>query len=296
MSLGPLHNKSAGYPLGGSMAVVHSIEMRYLNLGGKITYKKKVDKILIESNRATGVRFIDGSNQMADYVISAADGHATIFEMLDGKYVNDKIRGYYDRMPTFPGLVFVGIGVKRSFDDLPKIIAGIKLELEKPLAIGGKENKFLMVRIHNFDPTLAAPGKTVLTCEIESDYAYWESLRKDIKSYNAEKERIANEIISALDKRFPGLAEQVEMHDVATPVTYHRYTGNWRGSYEGWLPTPKTPPNFLMRKNLPGLENFYMVGQWVMPGGGLPSGVLTGRWVTQMICKKDKKRFIDIKA
>ena len=46
-----------------------------------------------------------------------------------------------------------------------------------------------------------------------------------------------------------------------------------------------------MKKTLLGLNNFYMVGQWVAPGGGLPSGVITGRWVTQLICKADKKKF-----
>jgi phytoene dehydrogenase-like protein len=98
-----------------------------------------------------------------------------------------------------------------------------------------------------------------------------------------------------LDKRFPELSKQVEMVDVATPITYYRYTGNWQGTYEGWLPTPKTPPTFIMNKTLPGLENFYMVGQWVMPGGGLPTGVISGRWMTQLICKKDGKKFVTTK-
>ena len=28
-------------------------------------------------------------------------------------------------------------------------------------------------------------------------------------------------------------------------------------------------------RRLPGLDDFYMVGQWVQPGGGLPTGVMT---------------------
>jgi len=46
---------------------------------------------------------------------------------------------------------------------------------------------------------------------------------------------------------------------------------------------------------LSGLKNFYMAGQWVEPGGGLPSAILSGRNVTQIICKKDKKKFITTK-
>jgi phytoene dehydrogenase-like protein len=123
---------------------------------------------------------------------------------------------------------------------------------------------------------------------LESSFAHWDALRKDMVRYNAEKAIIASNVVSALDKRFPGLARQVEMVDVATPYTFYRYTGNWQGSYEGWL-----PQNMMlqMKKTLPGLENFYMIGQWVSPGGGLPSGLMTGRHVVQMLCKRDKKTF-----
>ncbi len=294
MQLAPAHNKSAGYPIGGSIPMTHSIEARYKKLGGKINYRKKVEKIIVENNYAMGVKLADGTTQKADYVVSAADGHETIFEMLEGKFVDGTVRTYYEQFPVFTPLVYVGLGVNRSFKDTPQIVSGIKFELERPIVIGDNENKFLMVRIYNYDPTLAPQGKTVLTCTIDSSYLYWEALRKEINQYNEEKERIAKEVILALDKRFPDLAKDVEMHDVATPLTYYRYTGNWQGTYEGWVPTPKTPPTFVMKKTLPGLENFYMVGQWVMPGGGLPTGVLSGRWVTQLICKKDAKKFITI--
>jgi phytoene dehydrogenase-like protein len=42
---------------------------------------------------------------------------------------------------------------------------------------------------------------------------------------------------------------------------------------------------------LPKLENFYMIGQWLFPGGGLPPSALSGKWVFQIICKKDRKEF-----
>jgi phytoene dehydrogenase-like protein len=80
------------------------------------------------------------------------------------------------------------------------------------------------------------------------------------------------------------------MVDVSTPLTFERFTGNWQGSFEGWLMTPQNAMT-QMKKTLPGLANFYMVGQWVMPGGGLPSGVQTARDVLRQICKQDNKRF-----
>ena len=147
------------------------------------------------------------------------------------------------------------------------------------------------VQVYNFDPTLAPPSKTVLKVQFNTDYDYWKRLRQEPERYKAEKEQIADQVVALLDQRFPGLAAQVEMHNVATPITWERYTGNWRGSYEGWLPSLGTFMN-RMSKTLPGLDNFYMAGQWVEPGGGLPTAAMSGRNVTQIICKKDKKPFV----
>ena len=99
-------------------------------------------------------------------------------------------------------------------------------------------------------------------------------------------------MITILDQRFPGLASQVEMHDVATPMTWERYTGNWQSGFDGWLVTTKTF-GMRMSKTLPGLENFYMAGQWVEPGGGgVPIVATSGRNVIQIICEQDKKSFV----
>ena len=98
------------------------------------------------------------------------------------------------------------------------------------------------------------------------------------------------EVIGILDRRFPGLAEHLEQSDIATPATFVRYTANWQGSYEGWLPTPR----IIGRRipcTLPGLEGFYMAGHWVVVGGGLPSAALSGRYVAQMICAQNGKVF-----
>lgn len=47
-----------------------------------------------------------------------------------------------------------------------------------------------------------------------------------------------------------------------------------------------------MKKTLPGLDRFHMIGHWTTPGGGLPPAVLGGRHVVQVICKQDGKRFV----
>jgi phytoene dehydrogenase-like protein len=207
--------------------------------------------------------------------------------MLEGRYIDAKIRGYYETLPVFPPLVFVSLGVNRPFDGMPHSITYM---LDEPISIGSRQQTSLIVQIHNFDPKLAPPGKTVINVMIGADYNEWKDLYGDSKRYNEAKDAIAHTIIQFLDRRFPGLAEQIEMVNVATPVTWERFTGNWKGSYEGWLP-PKDNLNMHMSKTLPGLSSFYMAGQWVEPGGGLPPAAFSGRHVIQMLCKKEGKKF-----
>jgi len=93
----------------------------------------------------------------------------------------------------------------------------------------------------------------------------------------------------------PGIAGHIEAVDVATPITTERYVGNWQGAIEGWLPTTEIPGMTMgqgMSHTLPGLENFYMVGQWVEPGGGVPTAAMSGRKGMRTICRRDGRTFV----
>jgi phytoene dehydrogenase-like protein len=286
-----LDQKMAGYLVGGARELTNNIEKRYLSLGGELSLSSRVDKILVENDRAVGIQTADGKEYRSDIVISAADGHTTLFEMLKGKYLDNKTRSYYENPQLFPPLIYISLGVARSFIGSPPSVAGINFPLSEPIIIAGKENKWMGVQIYNFDSTLAPKGKTVIKIQFTTDYEFWKKLHQESELYKLEKDRIAKEVINRLDKRFPGISTQVEVCDVATPITWERYTGNWRGSYEGWL-LKKWKLNTRMKKTLAGLDNFYMVGQWVEPGGGMPTAVMSGRNVTQLICKNDNKGFI----
>jgi phytoene dehydrogenase-like protein len=107
---------------------------------------------------------------------------------------------------------------------------------------------------------------------------------KDAVRYEAEKKRLAAAVIAVFESRFPKARGKIGVVDVATPATIIRYTGNWRGSMEGWLYTPATGIKQLPCV-LPGLGNFYMVGQWISPGGGLPAGLMTGKGISKRIAR-----------
>jgi phytoene dehydrogenase-like protein len=286
-----MHSQDAGYPIGGSHEFARAIERRYLELGGVIRYKSRVEKILVEDDCAMGVRLTDGAEHRADIIISAADGHATIFDMLEGRYINDTIRGYYDELPIFKPVVQVSLGVARDLSNEPHMIS---YPLESPITVAGEPRERITVKHYCYDDTLAPEGKSVVVVLFNSDYDYWKALRQERERYDAEKRDIAIKVINQLGKRFPGIERQVEVVDVATPITTERYTGNWQGSIEGWLPTTENAHMLTgkgMEKTLPGLANFYMIGQWVEPGGGLPPAAMSGRQAIQMICREDGRPF-----
>jgi phytoene dehydrogenase-like protein len=291
MTLAWMHQHDAGYPIGGSLEFARAIERRYHDLGGEMHYKSRVAKILVEDDHAVGVRLTDGSEHRADIVISAADGHATIFDMLEGKYINDTIKGYYETLPIFQPIIQVSLGIARDLSNEPHMVTHA---LEQPITIAGEERQTLGVKHYCYDPTLAPEGKSVVEVMYPSNHAYWKELAEDRERYEAEKQQIAITVMEQLDKRLPGLTEDVEVVDVATPLTTERYTGNWQGSMEGWLITTETMKFAMgkgMDKTLPGLENFYMAGQWVEPGGGLPPAAQSGRRIIERLCKQDGKKF-----
>jgi phytoene dehydrogenase-like protein len=263
------HQKIAGYPIGGALSFVDSNKRRDRGLGGEIHFNSSVSKIL-------------------------ADGRTAIFDMLGGKYIDDKTKSKYEKPDLFAPLVYVGLGLNRAFDDVPPSLVGLKFPLKKPVVIAGKEKPDLNLLVYNFDPTLSPPGKNVAVVAFDTEYDYWKKLSEDPVKYKAEKERIYSDVIAGLEQRFPGITGQIEMHDIATPVTWERYTGNWRGSYEGWMFSMESLSSS-MKKTLPGLDNFYMAGQWVNPGGGMPTAAMSGSHTIQFICKKDNKKFVTTK-
>jgi phytoene dehydrogenase-like protein len=280
---------STGFVAGGSWDFAMAIADRYRRLGGSLRVNCRVTSVAVANGRATGVVCADGSTMPAATVVSCADGHTTIFKMLGGRFVDRKLRFLYDTCPTFPAILQVSLGIRRVFPGAPHTL---NLPLERPLCVDDVTRHDRM-EVETFDAAsqLCPEGTTLMTARLPTRYDYWTALKKnDVVRYRAEKHRIVEEVIAILERRFPGLKSGIERFDIATPATYFRYTGNWQGSYEGWLPTPR----ILGRRiayTLPGLKDFYMAGHWVVPGGGLPSAALAGRYVAHLICDRFGQKF-----
>lgn len=291
MLLGLLAGGQMGLIEGGSLEFARSIEKHYCKLGGMITYDATVEEILVERGQAVGVRLEDGSEHRADAVVSAADGHSTLFKLLGGRYLNDKIARRYATWKTTRPLLMASFGVAQEFPGEP---AFTTIVLEHPLILGQHAVDGITIRIFNYSPRFAPPGKTVVQVELETEWDYWYELqREDRARYEVEKEQVAADLLQRLEMHYPGLSSHVEVTDVVTPYTTWRYTLNYGGAWGGWLMTPEAMRTAIER-TLPGLSRFYMAGQWVMPGGGVPSCLYSGRHAVQLLCRHDGKPFVAV--
>jgi len=289
--LAGLHSGDLGWPKGGSLEFSRRIEKRYLDLGGEVYYKSRVLKIIVEDGRAVGVQLADGTEHLADIIISAADGYDTIFRMLDGKFTNKLIRSYYEAFDESQDFgLTVHMGLNRNLSTEPHAIT---LLLDKPLVIEGEERDSLYLELFTDETGLASEGKSIIKVVTTGNYEYWKKKRGNLEDYRAEKNSVSETIITHLEKRFPGIKEQVEVVDVTTPVTAERFTNN----FHGWQPwEPRVEADKIMRKGLsktlPGLQNFYMVGHWAGAMIGVSTVALMGRSLIRDICKRDKKKFV----
>jgi phytoene dehydrogenase-like protein len=284
-----MHTGNAGFPVGASLEFARAVEQRYIELGGQIHYKAQVEKILTEGDRAVGVRLYNDEIHTADWILSAADGHETIFEMLEGKFTNRKIRRMYDgHLPTHQ-MCQISLGVNRDLSDEPHWVTYI---LGDPLLLAGEERRELGVKHYGFDPSLAPPGKSVIELIVRTDYDYWQRIYGR-RLYDSEQTQVSDIIIDRLERRYPGIRDDIEFVDEATPVSYERYTGNWMGATTGWLLTKQTMPMMILGvpKSLPGLTNFYMAGHWVEPGGTVTLAAASGKTAVQLICADDGVSF-----
>ncbi len=287
--LGWFNQKNAGYIKGGSLPLAQRMVEKFEKLGGKISYKMKVEEIIVENNKTKGVFLTDGTKITADYVISAADGYSTIFNMLEGRYLSKEVDFAYKNWKLFTPIVQVSFGIKKEVSSQAPII----INITRNLIIGKTQTKNgYSIMNYSYDSTMAPQGKTTIVMRYDSPWILWKDMEDE--EYQKEKKQIEKDAIVLLEKQYPGITKFIEVVDVATPITDVHYTGVKDGAYEGFFPTKDNMMKTL-KMQLPKLQNFYMVGQWLFPGGGLPPSAQTGKWSIQLICKKEKQTFISNK-
>src|SRR6516164_1509591 len=118
-ALGWRGTDQAGYPLGGSQAVIRLIAENLQRLGGRLRLSARVQSILVKHDAAVGVRLESGETLRADRVLSAADGHATLQSLLGGRYTEPHLEAAYSNWKPYPSYLQVSLGVAQDLSHLP---------------------------------------------------------------------------------------------------------------------------------------------------------------------------------
>lgn len=274
-----------GYPEGGSLRLTKNMADTFEALGGKIEYRQTVEKVIVENGRATGV-ISNGQKLDADAVIVTQDTRQAV-DMLFETPLQDKWIPKMKKKVVSEQNMFVALGVKADLKDYPRCAV---YPLEKPFKAGGLE--FSSFRINNYAlyEKHAPEGCTALTCLLLGDsYHYWKTAKED-GTYKQKKQELVEEFIRQLEKFIPEIKDNIEVTDVATPMTYERYCNSFEGSWMSvWEPGASS---FTFPSKSTTVKGLYFAGQRTMMPGGLPITVNSGRKAVQYLCRDTKTLFI----
>ena len=288
-TLASLDDMDSGWPAGGSLAFSKRIEAKLASLGAKLNYKCMVSEIIVEDGIAKGIKLQDGSIHNGDYIIAAADGYEVIYNLLKGKYTDETIEALFSDNKTYPvySSIYISLGIEADLSNYP---TPLYFKLKTPIDAGGQMHEYMTARHYCYEPSFAPQGCSAVTIFFEADYGWWKDKKENPEQYKHEKERITEEVIQAFIEKFPESKGKIKKIDMATPVTYERYCNSYRGAWMSWAPTPGAKIRFITGI-LPGLEKFYLTGQWTMPPGGLPTAVMSANWTVQRICVKENLKY-----
>jgi phytoene dehydrogenase-like protein len=265
-----------GYPEGGSLAMTQRMADTFRQLGGKLMLGTKVKQVIIENGSATGVELVD-ETLLADAIIITQETIAASTKLFAVPPSDEWLQEM--RANTKPVVcTFVSVGVRADIPQTPTF------ELSEPIMCGGVRVFELGFNNYSGYKGYAPTGGTALTAAFMGDtYDFWANAKAE-GTYAAEKAALAEQISRAICAKYPQSVGRIEVIDIATPLTYERYTGAYRGSWMSVMaPGDKQRqyPNFL--ENVKGV---YFAGHRMMGAGGLPIALTTGRSAAQMVCKQ----------
>lgn len=262
--------------------------------GGEIRLKTRVEKILVESNRAVGVRLEDGEEIRASRVISNADTKKTFLELIGPDDLPKKTVSRIKAAEQSLSGVVVKLGVKKDFPDLK----GCAWLFE--FSEYGSTEKMVKQALcdeldldsYSFSVDTAALAdregqpdgmNTVGIVYLPAPYGWknkWNRENRD--EYLKLKEDVATSLINRAERLLPGLKDSIAVKDISTPITYERYTSASGG---GWYDLALKPDQCFM--NRPGVkspvQDFYMTGAKGFIGAGLNAAAVSGLVTADMV-------------
>ena len=272
------YNKSTFRIVGGSDRIASALAEVLLAHGGRILTRKKVVRVLVDEKMATGVMTDDEEVFPADVVIS--DIHPKqLVKIVDEQAFTP---AYISRVNSIPDTTSVfSLFLRFKKDRLPYLNSNVfGFCNSTPWTVNGVVDKawpsgyFYLHHCHEPNPMYATGGVIFAYMDMGA-LRQWEdtTIGKRGKEYEAFKHEMAERLLDAVEKNFPGLREAVESYYAATPLTYRDYTSTPDGAMYGQIKDVRTgvAGRVSFKTKVP---NLLLVGQNINSHGML--GVLVG--------------------
>jgi phytoene dehydrogenase-like protein len=276
--------RSWGFARGGTGAISNAIADAAREAGVEIRVEAPVQSIKTRNGRATGVVLPNGDEIDAKVVVSSVDPQLTFLRLLEkgalpASFLEQvrryKLRGSsgkvnlaLDALPDFTCLPGPGAHLRGAISISPSVEY---MERAYDEAKHGDYSKrpYLDVVIPSLtDPSVAPPGKHVLSCFVQ--YAPY-ALREG--TWDQKREALGDAVVSTLAEYAPNLKQIILHRQVLTPLDLEREWGLSEGNiFQGELSLEQL---FFLRP-VPGwaryrtpIDGLFMCGSATHPGGGI---------------------------
>jgi phytoene dehydrogenase-like protein len=265
----------SGFIEGGTKAVIDSLIDRIKSNNGCVCNSEGVNKILIKGPKAIGAETINGNFFYCDYMISGMDSIRTFKQFSN---INNKIKQHYIQrleklQPTISNFkIYLGLKIdikKLGIFDYDIFVNGtydIENSYMYSIQNEAKRAPFMISVYSNIDSTVCEKNKTVLSISMLSGYDFWVGL--DRVEYNKKKISLANILIKRVEQIIPNLKRNIEVMEVATPLTMERYTSSNRGAMYGWNKDVHFARFGIANMQTP-IKNLFLSSNWTKIGGGI---------------------------
>jgi len=293
--------RSWGFSRGGTGAISNAIADAAREAGVEIRTKAPVGKILTKNGRACGVALQDGEELSANVVSSSVDPHLTFEKFLEpGELPADFLEGVRRyKFRGSSGKVNLALDALPNFKCLPGPGAHLRGAMSISPSMEYMERAYDDAKYGNFsrrpyidmvipsvtDPSVAPPGKHVLSCFVQ--YAPYKLAEG---TWDDQKEAFGENVINTIAEYAPNIKDIIIGRQVLTPLDLEREFGLTQGNiFQGELSLEQL---FFLRPvagwayyRTP-IQNLYMCGSATHPGGGIMGA--NGRIASQVILKEWK--------
>jgi phytoene dehydrogenase-like protein len=295
---GPFHDYWTAQ--GGMQSWADALAANFRKHGGKLKLLAPVEKILTEGSRAVGV-ISQGQRYEADYVISACDYKQTFLNLLDPEVVPATMADKLRRARVSEGWVVVYLGLNISNDALRQrmqsthaICYDLTADADVEDANDGAFFKHCRLELYSpslVNPKLAPEGKASLMIMTMAPHGWmfnWGAGNRE--AYQTLKDAVSTTLIQRASRVVPGLPELIQVQDVATPLTFERYTRNSAGATCAWSWSPhrKFYKHFWTTHVATPVENLLIGSSWATQVGGIPFAVRAAQRCARVITKRSE--------